>query len=114
MTRLRYMIALFVLSVCPANADSRLAGLLEENLSLPITLSDGSQVRLESMVVRPDRPGRLPLVVLVHGTPRAVGDALGAAMAQQSPADLLGPAVAFAQHGYAAVSIMRRGFGRSE
>jgi dienelactone hydrolase len=39
---------------------------------------------------------------------------LQSAMAQQSPADLINAAAAFAQHGYAAVSIMRRGFGRSE
>jgi dienelactone hydrolase len=64
--------------------------------------------------VRPDRHERFPLVVLVHGTIRATGEALRNAMAQQSPADLLGPAVAFAQRGYATVSIMRRGFGRSE
>jgi pimeloyl-ACP methyl ester carboxylesterase len=66
------------------------------------------------MVIRPDRPGRLPLVVLVHGTPRASGETLRAAMAHQPPAELVSPAVAFAQRGYAAVSIMRRGFGRSE
>jgi predicted acyl esterase len=35
-------------------------------------------------------------------------------MAHQPPAELVSPAVAFAQRGYAAVSIMRRGFGRSE
>lgn len=114
MTRLGCMIALLTLLACPAKADSVLPGLVQENLLLPITLPDGSQVRLESVVIRPDRPERFPLVVLVHGTPRATGESLRTAMAQQSPADLLGPPVAFAQHGYAAVSIMRRGFGRSE
>jgi dienelactone hydrolase len=81
---------------------------------LPITSLDGSQANLEAMVVRPDRSGRFPVVVIVHGTPRASGEAFGAAIAQQSPVDFLGPAVAFAQRGYAAVSIMRRGFGRSD
>jgi dipeptidyl aminopeptidase/acylaminoacyl peptidase len=66
------------------------------------------------MVIRPDRPERFPLVVLVHGTPRASGETLGTAIAHQPPAELVSPAVAFAQRGYAAVSIMRRGFGRSE
>ena len=95
-------------------ADTVLPGLVQEKLLLPIALPDGSQVKLEAMVVRPDRRERFPLVVLVHGTIRATGEALRNAMAQQSPADLLGPAVAFAQRGYATVSIMRRGFGRSE
>lgn len=114
MSRLGYMIALLALLLCPASADTVLPGLIRENLLLPIALPDGSQVKLEAMVIRPDRPGRFPLVVLVHGTPRASGETLRTAIAQLSPTDLLGPALAFVQRGYAAVSIMRRGFGRSE
>jgi dienelactone hydrolase len=114
MRRFGYVIALLTLLSEPAVAHVALPGLAQQDLLLPITLADGSQVKLEAMVVCPDRPERFPLVILVHGTIRAIGDALRSAMAQQSPADLLNPAVAFAQHGYAAVSIMRRGFGRSE
>jgi dienelactone hydrolase len=114
MRRLGCAIALLALLLCPVAADTAPPGLIQQNLMLPIVLPNGSQVRLEAVVTRPDQPGRFPLVVLVHGTPRAIGEALRAAMAQQSPAVLLGPAIAFAQHGYAAVSIMRRGFGRSE
>jgi dienelactone hydrolase len=114
MRRLGWMIALLALPLSPTSADIALPGLVRESLMVPITLADGSQVNLEAMVVRPDRPGRFPLVVLVHGTPRFIGETLRAAMAQQSPADLLEPAVAFAQRGYAAASIMRRGFGGSE
>ena len=48
--------------------------LLSTHLMLPVTIS-GSEVSLESFVVRPDHPGRFPLVVITHG-PRAVdGDA---------------------------------------
>jgi dienelactone hydrolase len=114
MRQLGYAIALLTFLVCPASADTALPGLVQENLLLPITLPNGSQVKLEAMVIRPDRPERSPLVVLVHGTPRAVGETLRNAMAHQPPAELISPAVAFAQRGYAAVSIMRRGFGRSE
>lgn len=114
MRRLGCMIALLALPLCPASADTALPGLVRESLVLPITFPDGRQANLEAMVIRPDRPERFPLVVLVHGTPRATGETLRTAMAQQSPADLLDPALAFAQRGYAAVSIMRRGFGRSE
>ncbi|HTG06658.1 MAG TPA: alpha/beta fold hydrolase [Bradyrhizobium sp.] len=114
MSRLGCIIALLALLPCPASADTALPGLVQENLLLPITLPNGSQVKLEAMVIRPDRPERFPLVVLVHGTPRAIGETLRTAMAHQPPAELVSPAVAFAQRGYAAVSIMRRGFGRSE
>jgi len=43
--------------------------LLSTHLMLPVTIS-GSKVSLESFVVRPDHPGRFPLVVITHG-PRA-------------------------------------------
>ena len=43
--------------------------LLSTHLMLPVTIS-GSEVSLESFVVRPDHPGRFPLVVITHG-PRA-------------------------------------------
>jgi hypothetical protein len=72
MRQLGYAIALLTFLVCPASADTALPGLVQENLLLPITLPNGSQVKLEAMVIRPDRPERSPLVVLVHGTPRAV------------------------------------------
>lgn len=114
MKRLGHAVALLLVLVCPAMSDTVLPGMVQEKLLLQITLPDGSQAKLEALVVRPDRPERFPLVVLVHGTLRATGETLRNAMAQQSPGDLLGPTVAFAQHGYAAVSIMRRGFGRSE
>jgi hypothetical protein len=96
MGRLGCMIALLALPLCPASADTVLPGLVQENLLLPITLPDGSQVKLEATVIRPDRPERFPLVLLVHGTPRAIGETFRTAIAQQSPADFLGPLVAFA------------------
>jgi pimeloyl-ACP methyl ester carboxylesterase len=114
MTRFGCVIALLVLLLTLAAADNVLPGLVREDRLIPITLADGSQARLETMVVRPDRSGRFPLVVLVHGTNPASGQAFRAAAARQSPADLLNLAVAFAQHGYAVAAIMRRGFGRSD
>ena len=82
MRRLGYAIALLTLLLSPASADTALPGLVRESLMLPITLPDGGQVNLEAMVVRPDRSERFPLVVLVHGTIRASGEALRTAMAQ--------------------------------
>lgn len=114
MRRSGCVIALLVLLLSPALADPALLGLVRQDRMVPITLADGSQVRLETMILRPDRPGRFPLVLLVHGTNPASGQPFRVAAAQQSPVDLLNAAVAFAQHGYAVASIMRRGFGRSE
>ncbi|MEZ2147849.1 alpha/beta hydrolase [Bradyrhizobium sp. DN5] len=114
MRRLGCVMGVLGLLLSPAAADPALSGLVREDRLIPVTRADGSQVKLETMIIRPDRPGRFPLVLLIHGTNPATGQAFRAAAARQSPVDLLNAAVAFAQHGYAAASIMRRGFGRSE
>lgn len=114
MRRLGCVFGLLVVLLSPASADPALPGLVRQDRLILVTLTDGSQVKLETMIIRPDRPGRFPLVLLVHGTNPATGQAFRIAAAQQSPADLLNAAVVFAQHGYAVASIMRRGFGRSE
>ena len=107
-------VGLFILAVTAAAAATTvLPGLVRAPMSLPIVLPDGRQATLEGLVIRPERPGRFPLMVLLHGTPRGDGDAFFSEIARQSPAGLSEPAVAFAQRGYATVSIMRRGFGRS-
>jgi hypothetical protein len=92
MRRLGYAIALLALLVCPATADTATPGLVQENLLLAITLPNGSQVKLEAMVIRPHQPGRLPLVVLVHGTPRA---SCGFAFSSLCPASGIAPFVAW-------------------
>jgi dienelactone hydrolase len=114
MRRLGGVIGLIVLLVSSAAADPALPGLVRQDRMLPITLADGHQVRLETMILRPDRPGRFPLVLLVHGTIPKSGDALRVALTRETPTSLLNVAVAFAQRGYAVASIMRRGFGRSD
>jgi hypothetical protein len=103
-------LSLLVLSAQAARADeSLLPGLIREPTFVSITLPDGAQERLEAPIVRQDRPGRFPLVLMVHGTPRD-----STRRSHMSPAAYIGPAVAFASRGYAVVSIMRRGFGRSD
>jgi dienelactone hydrolase len=106
---------LFILAVSTAAADTTaLPGLIRAPMSVPIALPDGRQVMLEGLVIRPDRPGKFPLIVLVHGSPRSEPGKFLEAYRRASPTGLAGPALAFAQRGYAAVSIMRRGFGRSD
>ena len=107
--------ALFFLAFTgTAQADDRtlLPGLISAPLPVPAVIS-GQAVSLDGYVIRPDRPGRFPLVVITHGTPSVDGDEFVRRRALLSPVDYSTAAVAFAQRGYAAVAIMRRGFGRS-
>ena len=97
-----------------ASGTTALPGLVRTPLSIPITLADGRPTTLEGLATRPDRAGRLPLVVLVHGSPNSAPGNFLEAYRRLSPTGLAGAALAFAQHGYAAVSIARRGFGRSD
>lgn len=87
-----------------------LPGLVRERIGLQISLPDGARPTLEALVIRPDRPGRWPLVLMTPGTPRGHGNGV----ADRAPELLLTAAVAFAQRGYASVIVLRRGFGRSE
>ena len=79
--------------------DASFPGLIHEPLSVTIALPGGSQARLEASVVRPDRPGRFPLIVIVHGTPGGSGPEFLATIARMSPDFYLGLAVAQAKHG---------------
>jgi dienelactone hydrolase len=114
MRRISCAVALLTLMACPVMADTVLPGLVRGPLLVPIDLPDGRHVKLEGLVVRPDHPGRFPLVILVHGSPRSDPRKFLDVYRQLSPTVLERPALAFAQHGYAAVSVLRRGFGRSE
>jgi dienelactone hydrolase len=109
---MRTLIVLFLLFTTVARADDGLPGLVSEPLSVPVTIA-GEALSLDGFVVRPDRPGRFPLVLMLHGTPGAGGDAFRSELVKRSPVNFNTPAIAFAQRGYAAVAIMRRGFGRS-
>jgi dienelactone hydrolase len=106
------LIVLFLLFTTAARADGLLPGLLSAPLSVPVTIS-GRELSLDAYVIRPDRPGRFPLVIMVHGTPSMDGDAFFREITRRSPIAFNKAAIAFAQRGYATVAIMRRGFGRS-
>jgi len=100
-----------VLLVCasPALATmTQLPGLVREPLRLAITLPDGTTAELEALVTRPDGPGRFPLALINHGLPRNASAAV-----RMTPETYSSPAIVFAQHGYAAVVVNRRGFGLS-
>jgi dienelactone hydrolase len=64
---------------------------------------------LEALLVRPSGPGRYPLALLAHGSPRA-----GADRVAMTPLAMLPQALEFARRGWAAAVVMRRGYGNSD
>jgi len=107
---LRWGIAIALL-FSPHNANAtmtQLPGLVREPLRLDVVLPNGSRGELEALVTRPDGPGRFPLAMINHGLPRNASAAV-----RMAPEAYSSPAIVFAQHGYAAVVVNRRGFGHS-
>jgi dienelactone hydrolase len=64
---------------------------------------------LEALLVRPSDPGRYPLALLAHGSPRN-----GADRVAMTPLAMLPEALEFARRGWAAAIVMRRGYGNSD
>lgn len=88
---------------------TQLQGLIREPLGLTITLPNGQHAVLDAYVTRPDKPGVFPVALITHGTDGS----------EQSDRQHLTPnrfsaaAITFARHGYAAVVVMRQGYGQS-
>jgi dienelactone hydrolase len=81
------------------------AGFHQEEFRIPFTSGAGSY---EALLVRPDEPGRFPLALVNHGSPRT-----GADRPNMTPLAMLPEAIEFARRGWAAVVVMRRGYGGS-
>jgi len=94
--------------VAPASEVTELPGLSRQTMQLTITSSAGDTKTLEALVVRPDAPGPFPLALITHGLPRNQTE-----ISAMRPELYISPAIVFAQHGYAAVVVMRSGYGRS-
>ena len=111
---MRILIALLLSYVSVAHAEDRglLPGLISAPMLLPVRMS-GKDLTLDGYVIRPDRPGRFPLVIMTHGTPSGWGEPFFRNIARRTPTNFNTAAVALAQRGYATLSIMRRGFGLS-
>ena len=76
--------------------------------SLRIPMAAAGPRGLEAMLIRPSGTRRYPLALLSHGAPR---DA--AAREGMTPNRLHAQAVEFARRGFAALVVMRRGYGNS-
>jgi dienelactone hydrolase len=75
---------------------------------LRIPMREAGSRGLEALLVRPAAAGRYPLALVSHGSPRSAGDRPG-----MTPYGLLPQMMEFARRGWAAVAVMRRGFGDS-
>jgi dienelactone hydrolase len=90
-----------VLAVLPCAA----AEFHQEEFRIPFASGSGSY---EALLVRPDEPGQYPLALINHGSPRSAAD-----RPNMSPLSMLPEALEFARRGWAAVVVMRRGYGGS-
>src|SRR5580704_4201655 len=63
---------------------------------------------LDVLEVYADRPGRHPLVVLTHGTSNVEQE-----REHVTPWSQLGQALWFARHGFVAIVVVRKGYGKS-
>jgi hypothetical protein len=106
---MRILIAVLLSFATVAHAEDGglLSGLISAPLLLPVSLS-GNDLMLDSYIIRPDRPGRFPLVIMAGGTP---GLDSREQLVRRSPVAFNRAAVALAERGYATIAIMRRGFG---
>jgi len=78
-----------------------------ENIRVPLP-SAGSR-SFEALLVRSNEPGCYPLALITHGSPRSPSE-----RPNMSPLAMLPQAIEFARRGWAAVVLMRRGYGSSD
>lgn len=84
-------------------------GLVRELDSVPFSQPNGPTLNLKAIVARPATAGRFPLVVISHGSPRRITEAKKRDL---DWADWI--ADDFARRGWAAVTVLRRGYGASD
>lgn len=80
-----------------------------EQMMIPMTESNGSVARLQTLVLIPQTGARFPLAVVSHGAPRKDSD-----RPRMAPTDLLDVGTWLVGQGYAVAIPMRRGYGLSQ
>ncbi|QIO35844.1 alpha/beta hydrolase family protein [Bradyrhizobium sp. 1(2017)] len=93
-----------VLASAPSRAVA--AEFYTEDIRIP--MAEAGPQGLEAFLVRPAGPKRYPLALLSHGTPRSFDD-----RAAMSAHKYYGIALEYARRGFAALVVMRRGYGTS-
>ncbi|MGX1166088.1 dienelactone hydrolase [Bradyrhizobium sp. USDA 372] len=89
-----------------AGAPARAAEFYTEDLRIP--MAEAGPQGLEAFLVRPAGTKRYPLALLSHGSPRKFED-----RAAMSAHKYYGIALEYARRGFAALIVMRRGYGTS-
>ncbi|MFT4115753.1 alpha/beta hydrolase family protein [Bradyrhizobium sp.] len=102
----RKLLLLLTAWLAVTGAPSRAAEFYTEDLRIPMAAA-GPQ-GLEAFLVRPAAPKRYPLALLSHGSPRSFDD-----RATMSAHKYYGIALEYARRGFAALIVMRRGYGTS-
>jgi dienelactone hydrolase len=105
-TRWAHIVAAAALFVGPASQG--LAGEPYIQEELRVTYAPAGPQGLEALLVRPNEPGRHPLALIAHGSPRSPNE-----RPNMSPWAMLPQAMEFARRGWAAVVVMRRAYGGS-
>jgi dienelactone hydrolase len=101
--RICFVVCLLLAGTVAARADD---AFLQEPLRILLPSDLGT---LEALLVRPNEPGRYPLALIAHGSPRS-----GAERPEMTPLAMLPQALEFARRGWAALIVMRRGYGGSD
>jgi dienelactone hydrolase len=83
-------------------------GIVREAASIPFVRPGAATLHLDAIITRPANPGRYPIVVITHGTNTPQENKV------TFPTVFSWMAIDFARRGWAAVSVTRRGHGRSE
>ncbi|TXM69776.1 prolyl oligopeptidase family serine peptidase [Methylobacterium sp. WL120] len=81
-------------------------GLGTEAIRIPMDAAGPES--LDALVMTPGTPGRHPLALISHGSPRSAADRPG-----MSPRGMLSQMTAYARRGFVAAAVMRGGYGTS-
>lgn len=93
----------------PSAENQQIEGLLRTPLMLPVTLANGQPALLDAFVTRPANNKPAPVALITNGTAEtAEFDRF-----VMNPDFFTSTAIAFARHGYAAVVVLRQGYGQS-
>jgi dienelactone hydrolase len=101
--RVVFVVCLLVAGIAGTRADN---AFIQEPVRILLPSDLGT---LEALLVRPNAPGRYPLALIVHGSPRSAAE-----RPDLTPLAMLPQALEFARRGWAALIVMRRGYGSSD
>ncbi|MBV9462233.1 MAG: alpha/beta hydrolase [Bradyrhizobium sp.] len=102
-----WKVAAFALAISVALPSlAQVADLYSEDLRIPMAAAGPRG--LEAFLMRPRAPRKYPLALISHGTPRDHGNRAG-----MTAEGYRGLAVEFAKRGFAALVVLRRGYGTS-